>query len=191
MGAEALVTAHQVHSARAVVVRQPGPQGEADALVTDRPGLALGVLSADCAPILLADAEAGVIGAAHAGWRGALGGVVEAAVEAMATLGARPERIRAAVGPCIGPDAYEVGPEFEARFLAEDPANGRFFKRRGPRPRFDLPGYVLDRLRAAGVGEARWTGQCTYADAGRFFSHRRSVHRDEADYGRLLSLIRL
>ena len=159
--------------------------------MTDQPGLALGVLSADCAPILMADAEAGVIGAAHAGWRGALGGVVEAAVEAMTALGARPGRIAAAVGPCIGPDAYEVGPEFEARFLEEDAASGRFFDHAGPRPRFDLPGYALHRLRLAGVERAEWTRHCTRSDPGRFFSHRRSVQRGEPDYGRLISLVRL
>ena len=158
---DALVTLRQVHSARALVVREAGAPARADAAVTDRAGLALGVLSADCAPVLLADPEAGVIGAAHAGWRGALGGILDAAVEAMATLGAEPGRIAAAVGPCIGPDAYEVGAEFEERFLAEDPASGRFFRSGGPRPRFDLPGYVRHRLAAAGVGRAEWTGHCT------------------------------
>ena len=193
VGAEpgALVTVHQVHSARAVTARAPGPAEEADALVTDRPGLALGVLTADCAPVLLVDIEAGVVGAAHAGWRGALAGVVEATVEAMATLGAEPSRTTAAVGPCIGPAAYEIGDEFEARFLAADPAHARFFERAEGRARFDLPAYVLGRLAAAGVGRAEWTGHCTYTDEGRFFSHRRSVHRGEPDYGRLISVVRL
>ena len=188
---DALATVRQIHSARAVTVRGPGAPEEADALVTDRPGLALGVLTADCAPVLLCDAEAGVAGAAHAGWRGALGGVIEATVEAMAALGARPGRIAAAVGPCIGPAAYEVGPEFEARFLDRDPASGRFFDRGAERPRFDLPGYVLHRLRAAGVGRAGWTGHCTHDDAARFFSHRRGRRTGEPDYGRLISLVRL
>ena len=191
VGPGALATCHQVHSARAVTVREPGPPEEADALVTDRPGLVLGVLTADCAPVLLGDAEAGVVGAAHAGWRGALGGVIEAAVEAMAALGARPERIAAAVGPCIGPGAYEVGPEFEARFLDRDPGSARFFDHGGERARFDLPGYVLHRLAAAGVGRAEWTGHCTHDDAARFFSHRRSRRAGEPDYGRLISLVRL
>lgn len=188
---EGLATVHQIHSARAVVVREPGPPEEADAVVTDRPGLAVAVLSADCAPVLLADAEARVVGAAHAGWRGALGGVIEAAVEAMAALGAEPGRIAAAVGPCIGPEAYEVGPEFEARFLAQDAEAARFFDGRGARPRFDLPGYALHRLARAGVRQAAWTGHCTHGDPARFFSYRRSVQRGEADYGRLLSAVRL
>ncbi len=201
VGPDALASVHQIHSARVVTVREPGPPEEADALVTDRPGLALGVLTADCAPVLLCDEVAGVAGAAHAGWRGALGGVVEAAVEAMAALGADPARIAAAIGPCIGPAAYEVGPEFEARFLDRDPASGRFFGRgavpdarpepRAGRPRFDLPGYVLHRLTIAGVGRAEWTGHCTHDDPARFFSHRRSRRAGEPDYGRLISLVRL
>ena len=185
-----LATVHQVHSARVVSLREPGPPERADGVVTDRPGLALGVLSADCAPVLLADRKAGVVGAAHAGWRGALGGVIEATVAAMAALGARPDRIAAAVGPCIGPEAYEVGPDFEERLLAEDPASAPFF-RAGPRARFDLPGYALHRLGRAGAGEARWTGHCTHADPSRFFSHRRSRQRGEPDYGRMISVIRL
>lgn len=188
---EALMTVHQTHSARAVVVREPGPPEKADAVVTDRPGLAVAVLTADCAPVLLADTAAGVVGAAHAGWRGALGGVIEAAVEAMAGLGAEPGRIWAAVGPCIGPEAYEVGPEFEARFLAEDAEAAGFFDAHSARPRFDLPGYALRRLARAGVRRAAWTGHCTHSDPARFFSYRRSVQRGEPDYGRLLSAVRL
>ena len=188
----ALATVHQVHSARAVVLREAGPPPEADALATDRPGLALGILTADCAPVLLADAEAGVVGAAHAGWRGALGGVIEAAVEAMVGLGARPGRIAAAVGPCIGPAAYEVGPELEARFTAHDPASARFFHApAGRRAHLDLPAYALHRLRGAGVARAEWTGHCTHADPARFFSYRRSRRAGEPDYGRLLSVVRL
>ena len=190
-GPDALVTAHQVHSARVVRVEEPGAQGEADGLVTDRPGVVLGVLTADCAPVLLSDAEARVVGAAHAGWRGAWEGIVEATVEAMVGLGARPDRIRAAVGPCIGPRSYEVGPEFEARLLDRDPGDARFFAQGGERARFDLPGYVLHRLRGAGLGSAEWTGQCTFAEPKRFFSYRRSVHRGEADYGRMIALVRL
>ena len=188
---EALATVHQVHSARAVVLREAGPPEEADALVTDRPGLAMGILTADCAPVLLADPEAGVVGAAHAGWRGALGGVIEAAVEAMTDLGARPGRIAAAVGPCIGPAAYEVGPELEARFIAHDAASARFFQAPAGRAHLDLPAYALHRLRLAGVGRAEWTGHCTHDDPGRFFSYRRSRRLGEPDYGRLISIVRL
>ena len=191
LGGHPVVTVRQVHSAHAAVVREAEASLEADALVTDRPGLTLGVLTADCAPVLMADADAGVVGAAHAGWRGALGGVLEAALEAMTTLGARPERVVAVVGPCIGPASYEVGLDFEAAFRAEDPASGRFFDHAGPRPRLDLPGYALERLSRAGVGAAEWTGGCTYAEPERFFSYRRSVHRREAGYGRAIALVRV
>jgi YfiH family protein len=178
---EALVTVHQVHSARAVTVTGPMPlRPEADALVSAVPGIALAVMTADCAPVLLADPVAGVVGAAHAGWRGALDGIIEATVAGMVAIGARPERIAAAVGPTISQAAYEVGPEFLDRFRDADPDALRH-----------LPGYVLARLRAAGVGAARWTGHCTYRDPGLFFSYRRSVHAGEADYGRLVSAIRL
>jgi len=189
----ALVTVHQIHSARAVTVTGPlGLRPEADALVTRVPGLALAVLTADCAPVLLADAGAGVVGAAHAGWRGALEGVLEATVAAMAALGAQTPRIAAAVGPTISQAAYEVGEEFRDRFRDRDPASLRHFVAgTGGRPHFDLPGYILARLAAAGVGEARWTGECTYADPARFYSFRRSVHAGEADYGRLMAAIRL
>ena len=193
MGVEpgALVSVHQVHSAEVAVVDAPfEDRPRADAMVTDRPDLALGILTADCGPVLLYDPAARVAGAAHAGWGGALGGVLGAVVEAMAGLGAEPGRIRAVLGPTIGPDAYEVGPEFRARFRAHDEANGAFFRRgAGDRYHFDLPAYVLSRLAAAGV-TASWTGHCTYSDAGRFYSYRRSVHRQEADYGRLLSVVR-
>jgi YfiH family protein len=190
-----LVTLHQVHSARVVTVTAaplPAPRPEADALVTATPGLALAVLTADCQPVLFADAAAGVIGAAHAGWRGALDGVLEATLGAMEALGAQRGRVVAAIGPTISQRAYEVGPEFMDRFLDDDPANARFFANgEGDRLLFDLPGYGLHRLRAAGVAEAEWTRHCTYSDAGRFFSYRRATHRGEADYGRLLSAIRL
>jgi YfiH family protein len=191
---EALIGVHQVHSSDVAVVGPAGlPPGiRADALVTDRPGLALSVLTADCLPVLLADREAGVIGAVHAGWRGLLRGVIEAALGAMAGLGARPERTVAAIGPCISQRAYEVGPELLAAFEAEDPEAGRFFAAgRGDRLLFDLPGLGLARLRALGVAQSEWTGHCTYSDADRFYSFRRSTHLGEADYGRLISAIRL
>jgi polyphenol oxidase len=189
----ALVGVHQVHSADVVTVAAPFEKApRADAMVTDRPGLALSVLTADCQPVLFADAAGGVIGAAHAGWRGALAGVLENTVQAMERLGARASRIVAVIGPTISQRAYEVGPEFMDSFLAEDPAYDRFFAAgKGDRVQFDLPSFGLFRLRAAGVGHARWTGHCTYSDAERFFSFRRSVHRHEADYGRLISAIRL
>lgn len=189
VGGRPIATRSQVHSARVVVVRAAEGGEEADGLVTDRDDLVLGVLTADCAPVLLADREAGVVGAAHAGWKGALGGVVEATVAAMEGLGARPARIAAAVGPCIGPAAYEVGPEFEQRLLEEDPLAAPFFEHGDARPRFDLPGYVLARLDRAGVEAAEWTGHCTYADRVRFFSYRRSVHDGEPDYGRMISVV--
>ncbi|MEO0753129.1 MAG: polyphenol oxidase family protein, partial [Pseudomonadota bacterium] len=158
----------------------------------DRPGIALGVLSADCAPVLLADAEAQVIGAAHAGWRGALDGVLEATVDEMVRLGARRDHIHAVIGPSISQAAYEVGPEFFDTFTQEDPGTDRFFiQGTGDRQHFDLPGYGLSRLRAAGVGHAEWTRHCTYSDASRFFSFRRTTHAGEADYGRLIASIRL
>ncbi|ETW11896.1 multi-copper polyphenol oxidoreductase laccase [Roseivivax marinus] len=188
-----LVTVHQVHSAEVVHVTTPlnGSRPRADALVTATPGLAIAVLTADCQPVLFADAEAGVIGAAHAGWRGALDGVLEATVDAMIRLGASREGIRAVVGPSISQRAYEVGPDFFESFMDEDPANARFFAGGdGDRLHFDLPGFGVHRLREAGV-EAEWTRHCTYHDAGRFFSYRRATHAREADYGRLISAIRL
>ena len=184
---------HQVHSADVVTVTGPlANSPRADALVTATPGIALTVLTADCEPVLFADPEAKVIGAAHAGWRGALGGVLEATVDAMEALGARRERVRAVIGPTISQRAYEVGPEFIEEFLAEDPDYGRFFAGgSGDRVHFDLPAFGLHRLRSHGVGLAEWTRHCTYEDAARFYSYRRSVHRHEADYGRLISAIRI
>jgi YfiH family protein len=196
MGAapDRLLCLRQAHTARAVAVSGPwqGAAPEADAMVTDAPGLALGVLSADCAPVLLHDYDAGVIGAAHAGWRGALDGVLDAALEAMEDLGAERGRITAAIGPCISQAHYEVGEEFLEAFTVDDPEAQRFFSG-GPngRPMFDLPGWCLRRLREAGVSEAGWIGRCTCADEGRFFSNRRALHRGEADYGRLISAIML
>ena len=168
------------------------PGQKADALVTAQPGVALSVLTADCQPVLFADPLARVIGAAHAGWRGALSGVLERTIEAMEALGAKRVNIHAVIGPTISQRAYEVGPEFMDAFLAEDPDHDRFFAGgQGDRVHFDLPGFGLHRLREAGVGLAAWTGHCTYSDPALFFSYRRSVHQHEADYGRLISAIRL
>lgn len=188
-----LITVNQVHSADVLAVTGPLPTTpRADALVTRTPGLALAVLSADCQPVLFADAQAGVIGAAHAGWRGALDGVLEATVTAMEDLGARRGSVSAVIGPSISQRAYEVGPEFIESFVDDDPANARFFiAGREGRYLFDLPAFGLHRLRQAGVGHAEWTRHCTYSDPALFYSYRRSVHALEADYGRLISAIRL
>lgn len=193
LAAGALVGVHQVHSADVVTVTEPpAAPVRADAMVTATPGLALTVLTADCQPVLFADRAAGVIGAAHAGWRGALCGVLEATVAAMEALGARRGDVVAIIGPTISQRAYEVGPEFLDAFLAEDRDYSRFFAGgAGDRVHFDLPGFGLHRLREAGVARAEWTRHCTYSDPERFFSYRRSVHRHEADYGRLISAIRL
>lgn len=189
-----LVTLHQVHSARCIEARDwpDSDRPKADALVTDRPGLALGILTADCAPILFADRAAGVIGAAHAGWKGALAGVIEATVAQMARLGACPARMVAAIGPTIGPVSYEVGPEFRARFESEDPESARFFAG-GPagRPHFDLPGYCRQRLLRAGVGSVTDLGRDTCTEPAAFFSFRRSTRAGAPGYGRQLSLIAL
>jgi polyphenol oxidase len=193
VGPEMLVTVHQVHSARALPVTGPlSIRPEADALVTATPGVLLAVLTADCQPVLFADPEAKVIGAAHAGWRGAVDGVLEATLDAMESLGARRSNITAVIGPTISQSAYEVGPEFFDRFRAEDEASLRFFANGpGDRMLFDLPGYGLYRLRNAGVKAAEWTGHCTYRDPAHFYSFRRTTHAGEADYGRLISVIRL
>jgi YfiH family protein len=185
-----LVTAYQVHSATAFAVQGPWGSGppEGDAVVTDTAAIICGVLTADCAPILLADAEARVVAAAHAGWKGALEGIAEAAIERMEAFGAKRDRIVAAIGPCIGPGSYEVGPEFYDRFVAENAAAASFFREgEGDRRMFDLPGYVLDRLQRSGVAACEWIGHDTCADADLFFSNRRALHRGDADYGRLLS----
>ena len=189
-----LVTAYQVHSATAFAVQGPWGSGppEGDAVVTDTPGVICGALAADCAPILLADAEGRVVAAAHAGWKGALTGIAEAAIERMEAFGARRERIAAAIGPCIGPGSYEVGPEFYDRFVADSEGAARFFRDgEADRRMFDLPGYLLDRLQRAGVATCEWIGHDTCADADLFFSNRRALHRGDADYGRLLSGIML
>ena len=188
-----LITVHQIHSANVVTITDPATdRPKADAMVTATPGIALGVLTADCQPVLFADPQAGVIGTAHAGWRGALDGVLDAALDAMETLGATRANTVAVIGPSISQSAYEVGPEFLDDFLAEDPGNSQFFAGgTGDRMQFDLPGYGLHRLRRAGVGHAEWTRHCTYADADRFYSYRRTTHLGEADYGRLIATIRL
>ena len=195
LSAQSLLTAHQIHSATAVIVESAWSTEErprADAIVTATPGLALGVLTADCAPVLFADPEARVVGAAHAGWRGAIGGVLEATLAAMEQLGASKARIEAAVGPCIGQPAYQVGFDFEAEFLKRDPDSAQFFVRphadSGARPHFDLPGYAAHRLSRAGIATIQ-AAPCTYAQAEHFFSYRRSQARKEADYGRQISAI--
>lgn len=188
-----LAVCYQVHSADVV---QVGPQGlskppKADAMVTRIPGVALGVLSADCAPILFADASAGVIGAAHSGWKGALGGVAEAVIEAMTGLGASRKAITAVIGPCITQDSYQVGPEYRQRFTDAQPASAAFFVEDAAegKYRFNLPGYLLDRLSRTGIADAAFEGSDTRTDADRFFSYRRSVLAGEPDYGRGLSAI--
>lgn len=187
-----LAGVHQIHSDKVVTLGpgdDPAARPQADALVTATPGIALSVLAADCAPVLFADPEAGVIGAAHAGWRGAVDGVLGCTAAAMRALGA--ERITATIGPCISQQSYEVGPEFFDRFRDEAPEFTRYFApAEGDRLLFDLPGFCLARLRDDGV-EADWLGLCTYRDAERFFSYRRSTHLGQADYGRLISAIRL
>lgn len=189
-----LVTVYQIHSAECVLA-QPwafDDRPRADAIVTDRPGLLLGILTADCAPVLLTDAEAGVVGAAHAGWKGALAGVTDATIAAMLRLGARRERIAAAIGPCIARASYEVDDAFARRFEQADPNNERFFSAGRPgHPLFDLEGYVAARLAAAGVTKVDALGLDTYAQENRFFSFRRATHRGDPDYGRQISLVGL
>ncbi len=190
-----LVTVHQVHSPAVVTVTAPfehADRPEADAMVTDRPGLVLGILTADCAPVLFADADAGVIGAAHAGWKGALGGVVAATVDAMVALGARRDAIAAAVGPCIARRSYEVDDAFLLRFQQADADFDRFFTPgRAGHHQFDLEGFVAARLAEAGIGRIAMMDHDTYSDETHFFSYRRTTHRKEADYGRQISLIAL
>jgi hypothetical protein len=191
-----LITAYQIHSPHVVTVESPWTaeaRPRADAIVTRTRGLAVGVTTADCGPILFADPQAGVVGAAHAGWRGALAGIVEATVDAMERLGAHRGRIRAVLGPMIRQDNYEVGPDLMARFRAEDSASDPFFRpaARQDHALFDLPGYITARLVRADIGEVEDLGLCTYADPDRFFSFRRSTHRAEADYGRHVNAIAL
>jgi YfiH family protein len=187
-----LVTVYQVHSPDAVAVIAPFDERlrpRADALVTDRPGLALGILTADCAPVLLADREAGIVGAAHAGWKGAIGGVTDSTITLMETLGAKRERIAAAIGPCIARASYEVDQAF-FRHFETDPANERFFADgKAGHFQFDLEAYVAHRLAAAGVRTVETLGLDTYSDESRFYSFRRATHRGEPDYGRQIAII--
>ena len=194
VAADRLATPYQIHSADAVIVGdvwQPGKGPKADAVVTDRPGIAIGVGTADCGPVLFADPQAHIIAAAHSGWPGSLSGVLEATLDAMESLGADRATITAVLGPTISGAAYEVGAEFVARFVAADPDNDRFFApaSRDGHAMFDLPAYILARLTAAGIGQAHDLGYCTYGDEARCFSYRRATHRQQADYGRLLSAI--
>jgi YfiH family protein len=191
---EQLLTAYQIHSPTAVTVEAPWSRESrphADAIVTHRRGIAIGVTTADCGPILFADAQAGVIGAAHAGWRGALHGVLEAAITAMEELGAARERIVAALGPMIRQPNYEVGPEFLAQFEAADGANRSFFQpsARARHAQFDLAGYIAARLRRNGIGRIEDVNRCTYGAPDEFFSYRGSTHRGEPDYGRHVNAI--
>ncbi|WP_377190325.1 peptidoglycan editing factor PgeF [Ruegeria meonggei] len=191
---EALISVHQVHSPTVLTIDSPinDDKPKADAVVTASPGLALTILTADCQPVLFADAQANVIGAAHAGWRGALDGVLEATLDAMEALGAKRENTAAVIGPTISQQAYEVGPEFLDDFVADSAENLRFFANgAGDRLQFDLPAFGLHRLRQAGIGQAEWTRHCTYSDPDRFYSYRRATHAKEADYGRLISAIKL
>ena len=190
---EHLSAVHQIHSADVQVVTEPSQERpKADAMVTNVPGLALSILTADCQPVLFCDPEAGVIGAAHAGWRGTLDGVLEATLDAMEGLGASRENTAAVIGPTISQRAYEVGPEFFDDFIMQDDGYARFFANgEGGRYLFDLPGLGLHKLRQAGIGAAEWSRHCTYSDAEKFFSYRRATHAKEADYGRLISCIRL
>jgi YfiH family protein len=191
----ALVTVYQVHSPDCVTAAAPWNDAErphADALVTDRPGLLLGILTADCAPVLLADREAGVVGAAHAGWKGAIGGVIDSTVAAMEALGARPHRIAAAIGPCIAQASYEVDEGFAARFTRQAADNGRFFiPGKAGHHHFDLEDYVAAQLAGAGIGTIEPLGLDTYADPARFYSFRRATHLGEPSYGREIALIGL
>lgn len=194
--AESLVTVRQVHSPAVVTVTEPiapGTAPQADAMVTSTPGVALGILTADCAPVLFCDPKAQVIGAAHAGWKGAFGGVIQSTVDAMAALGASPGRIVAAIGPHIAFRSYEVGPEFRERFLARNPAHELHFApgRREDRWLFDLGGFIEDRLAAAGVELVQHAPHDTLAESDRFFSYRRATLSGEPDYGRGLSAIAL
>jgi len=190
-----LVTVHQVHSPDCVTVSAPLDEADrpkADALATDRPGLLLGILTADCVPVLLADPQAGVVAAAHAGWKGAIGGVTDSSIAAMEALGAQRSRIVAAIGPCIGRASYEVGDAFALRFTAEDAANERFFAPGRPgHQMFDIEAYVAHRLARAGIGRVDCLGEDTLSQPASFYSYRRSCLNGEPDYGRQISVIGL
>lgn len=192
---DALLSLHQVHSADVIEVTQPSWSGErpkADAMVTRNPNIGLGILTADCAPVLFSDPDAKVVGAAHAGWKGAMSGVTENTIDAMIRLGAKRENISAAVGPCISQKAYEVGQEFFETFADEEDSYTRFFiNGKDDKMQFDLPSFVLHRLREAGIKTASWIGECTYSDPAKYYSYRRTTHAGEPDYGRLISVIRL
>jgi len=189
-----LITPYQVHSPDAVIAEAPWVKADApkaDAIVTRTPGLAIAISTADCVPVLFADVQAGVVGAAHAGWRGAFGGVLESTLDSMERIGASREHITASIGPAISQAAYEVGPEFEEIFLEENTANSEFFVRKVPeaKPHFDLTGYVSARLERAGAGKIGNLNLCTYTETERFFSYRRTCHKSEPDYGRQISAI--
>lgn len=190
---EGVVTLYQEHGATALFVDKPvtGDLPKADAIVASTPGLVIAVLTADCAPVLLADPKAGIVAAAHAGWRGAVGGILESAISEMERAGANRSAIVAAVGPCINANAYEVGPEFKAEAMTRDPASEGFFNRAtiNARAHFDLPGYVASRLARAGVAASLEAARCTYENESAFFSYRRTTHRREGDYGRQISAI--
>ncbi len=187
-----LATLYQIHSPKVVTLDAPltGPRPQADAMVTATKGIALGILTADCAPILFYDRSSQTIGAAHAGWKGALHGVIGAVIRAMEALGAERQTIHATVGPCISQQSYEVGQEFLEAFTTEDMRFGEFFAQgKEDRYQFDLPRFCLHQLRAENIGQANWSGQCTYADENRFYSYRRTTHKGEPDYGRQISTI--
>ncbi|MCY3877371.1 MAG: peptidoglycan editing factor PgeF [Rhodobacteraceae bacterium] len=190
---ENLVSLSQCHSNRVAEISEPPDAPiRADGMVSRTRGLGLAVLTADCAPILFSSPDCSVVGAAHAGWRGALGGVIEATVESMIANGAERSLISAVVGPCISQNAYEVGPDYRDAFLAASPDYGRFFAPgNSDRFHFDLPGFCMKRLLDAGVTRSSWTGHCTYDNTDRFFSYRRTVHQGRPDYGRLASVIRI
>lgn len=187
---KSLVSLYQIHSNKVIILKGPTHnQIKADAMVTQEKGLALGILTADCQPILFADSYSNVIGAAHAGWKGALSGVIENTIEAMLSLGAKRNRIEAIIGPAISQNAYEVGGEFFDRFILDANENSKFFRSTvGNKMLFDLPAYTLKRLEDAGV-TGEWVKECTYENSPKFYSYRRSVHNGHADYGRLMSVI--
>lgn len=187
-----LVTVHQVHSADVIISTEPsnGLAQKADAIVSKSKGLALGILTADCAPILFCDPTSGVVGAAHSGWQGAIKGIAQNTITKMIEIGADIENIQAVVGPCISQKNYEVGAEFLENFLTDDQYNIRFFANgKNDRYQFDLPGFCLHALRKAGVSNPEWTGHCTYEDENNFYSYRKSTHLNKPDYGRLISVI--
>lgn len=189
-----LATPHQIHSADVITLNAPFQETDdrkADALVTATPGLAIGVVTADCGPVLFADSQASVIGAAHSGWKGTISGILENTIDAMEALGAERSRMTAVLGPTISQKAYEVGPEFKARFLEKATDNSRYFRssEREGHHYFDLPSFIIDTLKAAGLKNSFSLGLCTYGDEERFFSYRRTTHRGEPDYGRLMSAI--